>query len=328
LHTNDETRTAGNRTATPGTPAPARRTRWNWTGFQGKTIWDWLSILALPLSLAALAVVVAVLGNWHLQSLARVDELNAQTEREIADRTVREETLRAYFNMMSNLTLNNGLRQSAPGSEVRLNAHARTLSTLRQVDRDRKAAVVRFLYESSLIDASNTIVDLAKADLRGINLSGVDLRFASLPETDLRNANLKEADLRGNNLRSVDLRGVDLRTTNLRGANLVGANLNAANLEGATLIDTNLRGASPTGANLSGSNLRGANLSESNFTAANLSAARLPFANLRLANLTDAELAGADLSQADFSGAVVTPEQLAKAASLRGAKMPDGRIHE
>jgi uncharacterized protein YjbI with pentapeptide repeats len=66
---------------------------------------------------------------------------------------------------------------------------------------------------------------------------------------------------------------------------------------------------------------------------ANLSGAFFVEANLRKASflgadLSETTLAGADLTQASLMVTNATPEQLAKAKSLKGAIMPEGFIHE
>ncbi len=38
---------------------------WNWTGFRGATLWDWLNLLLLPLALTALMVWVSVKPTWQ-----------------------------------------------------------------------------------------------------------------------------------------------------------------------------------------------------------------------------------------------------------------------
>jgi hypothetical protein len=102
----------------------------------------------------------------------------------------------------------------------------------------------------------------------------------------------REARLRWTVLLHTDLSGVDLS-----GADLRGAELDSATLQDAILLDANLRGADLQRANLSGANLR------------------------------KADLSGANLREADLRGANVTEEQLAQAASLEGATVPDGTEH-
>jgi uncharacterized protein YjbI with pentapeptide repeats len=54
--------------------------------------------------------------------------------------------------------------------------------------------------------------------------------------------------------------------------------------------------------------------------------AKLYGTDLSGAELNGANLSGADLSQADLRGAKVTYRQLARAASLEGALLPEGVV--
>ena len=144
--------------------------------------------------------------------------------------------------------------------------------------------------------------------LVGVSLHGADLREAVFLDADLSGADLTGADLYGAELIRADLSGADLSGTDLSYANLAHAGLADVKLHDASLFAANLRGAKLSRADLSGTTLRVANLSQ---------------ADLRNANLT-----GADLRWAILTGATVTDEQLDKAASLEGATMPDGSVHE
>ena len=129
-----------------------------------------------------------------------------------------------------------------------------------------------------------------------------------LSDGSVRGANLFGADLTGADLVLARLDHVDLSRANLSGADLChadlsGANLTSADLSGAFLEETMLQGATLTGVNLSGANLSGAFLS-------------------------DAALGGANLKRATLRGAEVVEEQLDQAASLEGAMLPDGTVHE
>jgi hypothetical protein len=73
--------------------------------------------------------------------------------------------------------------------------------------------------------------------------------------------------------------------------------------------------------------LRGADLRGTDLVAADLVAADLSSTDLSGANLVSADLTGADLSSAILTAAEgVTDEQLAQAACLEGATMPDGQM--
>lgn len=126
---------------------------------------------------------------------------------------------------------------------------------------------------------------------------------------------------------------------------LAGADLSGADLRGAPLNSTVLIGANLSNANLSGANLQSADLRDADLREADLRGAALSDAKLRRANLTGATLEGAEISlddgsfQADFSEALLirtnlrgaqfgSREKLERAASLEGAIMPDGTVHE
>jgi hypothetical protein len=117
---------------------------------------------------------------------------------------------------------------------------------------------------------------------------------------------------------------IDLHEADLRGASLDEAELEGANLSGAKLMEANLARAKLMEANLARAKLMGADLSR-----ANLSDAYLQGANLSDADLRDAKLDGVDLQEANLEGATgISVEGLEKKAkTLKGATMPDGKLH-
>src|SRR6266568_2173537 len=138
---------------------------WGWTGFNGgygkititsiahgttisteqpqaRTFWDWLSLLIVP-------IMLAVGGFWlnnlqkerdlevekaRKQREERAIERRAQTEREIAEDNQRETALQAYIDKMSDLLLDNKLRESQEENEVRDIARIEILTVLRKLD--------------------------------------------------------------------------------------------------------------------------------------------------------------------------------------------------
>jgi hypothetical protein len=112
----------------------------------------------------------------------------------------------------------------------------------------------------------------------------------------------------------------DLARSNMAGADLSDASLAGVNLHAAKLSEANLRRARLAGANLTDADLSGARLDQ-----ANLSQAVLNGANLRGVDLTGANLNGVRLRGVDLTGVTgTTPDQLAMAATLAGATLPDG----
>ena len=276
------------------------------TGFSGKTLWDWLQLLIVPLMLAfggfwfslQQSDISAQASQRQHDSDQKIAQDNRQNDMQIALDQQRETTLKTYLDDMSDLLLNHHLRMSKPGNEVSQVARERTLTTLRRLDATRNGIVVQFLQDAGLIGVPNAVVDLSNANLSGDDLRGANLSGVNLTHDFLFNTNLTWAVLSGANL-SEDL----LSNTKLSDADLSGANLTRAILSGANLSD----------ADLSGANLSGANLGAGDLSVSLLSG--------------DFALSGADLSGANLKGATVTGEQLAQAKSLEGATMPDGSKH-
>ena len=251
-----------------------------------KTLWDWLELLVVPIVLALVAV-------WFSAQERKDDRLaaeqRAQIDREIATDRLQDAALQAYYDKMTELLLNEELRNAPAGAEVISIALSRTRATLRSLDNVRKGLLVEFLHEARLIEKQNTIIQLNGADLMGADLMGA----------------------------------------NLSGANLAGANLNGANLAATELARSKLSNADLSGADLSQADLSNAVLSSALLIGANLTGAHLPKANLINADLRDADLRGARLEDATLKGAIsAQDEQLAKVKSLRGTTMPDGKVYD
>lgn len=304
--------------------------RWpEWTGFgeyigprvpqnktfqPGKTLWDWMQLLIIPAILAG--------GVYWLNESAR------QSEQAISSDNIQEAALQTYIDRMAELLIKENLSESEQKSEVRVVARARTLTVLQGLDKERKGALLRFLYEANLIQKDKTVIDLSGANLREANLRWAQLREAylyraNLDGADLRWAQLSFANLSGASLNEAKLYSADLRWAQLSEASLYEADLNFANLSGADLSGANLIKAELrydlNGANLSGARLIDAHLSGVRLINANLSRADLLNADLRVAQLIDANLSGAYLNNADLRGAQLRGANL-RQAQLRGAK--------
>ena len=346
---------------------------WSWTGIgpepalsghvpisigqTSKTLWDFLQLLG---GLAVPAVVAVAAARFTTGQQLRAEQ--------DAYRREQEAVLETYLGRMGDLLLHENLLESghayhdlslqgkpveAVDDRVQDVARTQTLTALRRLDGGRKAAIVQFLYESSLIDKDRTCVDLReanlykanlyKANLRGAHLSkaflmNADLREANLREADLRDAdlhwaNLSEAFLINADLREADLHGADLHKADLSGADLSGADLSGADLSRTDLSRADLHEVTLRGVTLSGADLSGADLHKADLSGVTLSGADLSGANLRGVTLHKADLRGVTLSEANLSGAFLyealgtTPSQLAEAHSLKKTLMPDGTRH-
>jgi len=157
----------------------------------GKALWDWLQLLIIP---AVLAVGGYLFNYTTTRAEQRNTQLQDQTEQAIASDNQREAALQAYIDSMSELLLHEKLRDEED-DEVRKIARVRTLTVLRRLDAERKGSVIQFLYESSLIDKDNRIIDLSRADLREADLSWTKLGAADLSRADLSGASITPKQL-------------------------------------------------------------------------------------------------------------------------------------
>ena len=284
-----------------------------WTGFgdyalpggnyvRGKTLWDWMELLIIPLFLAV--------GAFILQ------RSESSVEREIAADRQQEAVLHAYLDRMGDLLLSEKLQEAA--SEKALNImRVRTLTVLRGLNAARKNIVLGFLRDIEQGGKQeyklSVAFDLEGADLKGVDLNNANFEHARLDGANLEGAFLFSANLQGAIMRNTILERAHLRDANLHRAVLSGANLQSAVLYNAILKNTNLKDARLQGANLQNADVEGANLEG---------------ANLEGANLKDTRLQGAFLGKANLRGARVSNEQLATVNSLKDAIMPDGTTHK
>jgi ABC-type multidrug transport system fused ATPase/permease subunit len=222
--------------------------RWpDWTGFgeyiglvvlpnqtfqHAKTLWDLMQLLIIPAILAG--------GAYWLNKSARKQEIEiaekrAETERKIASDNRQETALQTYLDKMTELLLDKKLRESEVNSEVRAVARARTLTVLRRLDKDRKGALLRFLYEANIIDINKRVIDLSGANLREADMSGANLSGANLSGADMSRANLSGADMSGADMSWEDLIKACLSGAHVSKANMVMACLSVADMKKADM---------------------------------------------------------------------------------------------
>jgi hypothetical protein len=153
-----------------------------------------------------------------------------------------------------------------------------------------------------------------RGEWRRLELAGADLRGVDVSEL-----NLDECDLAGTLLDGARFVGASLVRSNLAGASLLGADFSYANLDRA-----DLEGADATAASFVSATLRRANLGRCKLHRADLSDADISHANLYEADLKAASLVGTLAAQANFRGSVLEDAVL---TSLRGeplfSELPD-----
>jgi uncharacterized protein YjbI with pentapeptide repeats len=214
----------------------------SWVGISDKTLWDWLNLIAIllvPLMIGVFTVSLTIQQN-------ELSQTQHDDSEKIAADQQKEDVLVNYQKDISDLLLNFKLGSSVEGNPVRMVAHAKTLTALRQLDPLQKGFLIQFLYEAQLITGQFPIISLGDADLSGVSLgSGIGLpspyslpgeyrsNHCHLQYINLDNADLKDAYLRNADLSNAFLKGAYLGSADLSGADLSGADLSAANFKGA-----------------------------------------------------------------------------------------------
>ena len=280
--------------------------RWPWTGFvtpapddgperasphPGKTLWDWLQLLVVPLVLAAAAF---WLNEEQRQRVQSQEAARADRQELIAAESRRDGALRDYLQRMSELVLEHDRRDRSARSRALTLTRTLTVTVLPQLDARRKGIVVQFLGEAGLVRTSPQGRDM---------LDGANLQKASLERMVLDDLNFTGADLRGARLdgallgrtlfRFADLRRASLREAFTDRTNFAGADLRRADLSEAGPADDKnavfafacLSGARFRGANLIGAVFDGAEGWDVDFTGAELDRARFVDARLGAVSL-------------------------------------------
>jgi hypothetical protein len=220
----------------------------HWTGFAGKTLWDWFNLLGAAV---LIPVVIAAASIGFSVQQSQLAQKQHDSDQSIALDQQHQTVLQTYEDSIKDLLLTKGLQASKRGDPVRSIARAETLAALRQLDGDRKGLLIQFLYEADLIiihSNGDVIIplshaNLSYADLSWATLSYADLSWAHLRGADLRWAGLRDANLSWATLGEDTLTGADLSMADLRGAHLSKGPISpeqlqqASSLQGATMPD-------------------------------------------------------------------------------------------
>ena len=303
-----------------------------WTGFAGKTLWDWMELLIVPAALAAVALYFSRAEASRARALAAE---NAQGERERQLDRAREAALQDYLDRMSDLLLQQDLASGEAGETSRELARTRTLTVLRRLDGVRKSLVLAFLYDARLITLGPLedgrqapgAVSLQGADFSGAQLEGAKMPGSDLRGTDFQGAFLKDIDLAGSYLGEATFDRADLSGASLRGVKASKASFRDTRLAEATLRSGNFYAANFEAATLTAATLNYADLSGTRFSGATLEKARLYGVQLNFAKLSKADLrraqlsSGAQLDNADFTEANL------ERASFRDSNLKSATFH-
>src|SRR5207253_3743844 len=124
----------------------------NVPGLRGKTLWDWLQLLIIPLALAVIALLFNLANSRTERQIAKqryeqdqqITKQRYEQDQLIALDKQREDLLQAYLDRMSELLLEKQLRSSEVGAEVRNVERVLTVTVLNQLDARRIGYVFAF----------------------------------------------------------------------------------------------------------------------------------------------------------------------------------------
>jgi hypothetical protein len=150
---------------------------YRWTGWRGKTLWDWL-VLLLAVIGAAVITSTQMIATTHL----------AQSTQTMEERRAQDAVVQTYTDQMVDLFATNDYLDEGQEDETRTLARARTLAALQETDPPHTKRIIRFLSDARLIQGDTPPVSLSGADLTGIVLSDVDLSKANLSGANLSGA--------------------------------------------------------------------------------------------------------------------------------------------
>jgi len=285
--------------------------KWDWTGVRGytppnkeyqrgKTLWDWLQLLLIPLLIAAGGWLFNIQQDNRNEELKKIEINNADkrynTDIRNTNNQLLDNILQKYLDNMQDLIVNHNLRNSGDNDPIRDVARGQTLVAIQRLDPDdpnarsnwRKARLLQFLHEVKLINKDHPIIHMYEAWLDGTDMIATrsdldhdDLSLLALTKANLSNVNMKGIGLSCTGLSQTNLSYAYLDYADLRGASLVNAKLINADLRGAKLTDricgpgirindqgsTDLRGADLSGADLNGAILDGADLHGTQYNA-------------------------------------------------------------
>jgi len=220
-------------------------------------------------AIGAFAIFVSLAGLFiGIRQFNEQQASNAAAEVNQQNQGILEE----YLDDMSSLILNDDLAKpssSPTGVAVRALALARTATAVRDLDGARKGTLIRFLWESDLINGPHPILDLYQDNLQNADFAGANLYQIYLSDVGLTSANFTGARLLGADLKDSVLVQADLQDAKL----MCYSKTACTDLSDAYLMRANLTGANLSGANLENSYLEGANLSSADLTGAQLAGA-------------------------------------------------------
>ncbi len=330
-------------------------TTWaDWTGIgdyigslakeqRGKTLWDILELLVIPIALA----IIALYFNHHeRESERKLSELRTQEDRKIAEQRMeedrkiaadqqKEDILRSYLDDMGKLLIDKELKgeKDKKESPIIAVAQVKTINALRSLDKERRDYIFYFLNDAGLSEwilegISMNNLDFSGNRINNFNLRETDMNSSNLNQTiltevNMTSARLFKASLQGSIMSLVNLSNAILIKCDFKNVSLWKVDFNGARMDSADFRSTRFLG----DVNFSKADLHGVNFAHVDFQNAILTDANLRNAVLYGANLLEADVTGAIFDYANLTGTFISRDQLFRVKSTFHTTMPDNTIH-
>jgi uncharacterized protein YjbI with pentapeptide repeats len=241
----------------------------------GHRMFKLCSSILVPIMIGLLTLTVSVvqlyIANEERQQDFAMSEANREKDRFIASRTREQDLLIAnklrwdailatYIKEMSGILTKLNFSSTKVDPLLTAVVRAKTLTACRQLDIERKAWIIQFLYESGAILVGQNPIDMTNAYLDGIDLSTTV--FNSIQQASLRGISLSGASLINASFDERYLNGANFSGCTMLGASFRRARLDDATFQKASLRDADFTGSSTKRVNFVWGDLRRSNLND------------------------------------------------------------------
>lgn len=211
-----------------------------WSGFQKKSLWDWLQLLVVPLILAISAFYLNYASAAKDKYLAGVQQ---ERDAELAIKQKQQDVFKTYLSQMQNLLLKDTDQvQRNLSPRYKALATALTLTALDELNGERKGKVIAYLAKSDLINKDNPDVDLLNANLKGIELENIILTNVNISKAHMQNAKLSKVQFTASDLRGANFSGATLDDVFFSESNLIGSNFYGVIFKNVRLANSPAKG--------------------------------------------------------------------------------------
>ncbi|RPJ71609.1 MAG: hypothetical protein EHM20_14485 [Alphaproteobacteria bacterium] len=283
------------------------------TGFDGKTWWDWLDLLFVPIILSFAAYF-----------------LNREQKRtELAVENIRNQNkiLDEYIERISKLILDDNFSDKENNKNAKSIARTWTITALSRLDMEGKKVLLQFLDEAGLVHGENVLVNLRGADLvetdktyfavfssiiDGLTQDNTFAPFAKISDSTISDTSFRSAVIYKGSISRSTLKRVIFSEADLREIKIYESTLEDSDLSNSLLAKAEIYASSLENVNLFQADLRNTTIKDSafdkksQFAFSNLTAAKFFGSNLREANFARSNLNFAEFHESSFDSAILS----------------------